>query len=100
MPMQPNKCRRLTITVTQPIYMSTHSKQKNPDATKQKSPKAHWTAEDKAALIAFLITTGPVPGGNYKPQVWNNAARKMKNPPEKGAPKTAQSCKSKWGRVR
>lgn len=95
----PSKFRRLAISITQPIYMSTRSKQKTPDETKQKTPEAYWTTEDEAALVASLMATGPVPGGNYKPQVWSDVASKMKNPPERGAPKTAQSCKSKWGRV-
>jgi hypothetical protein len=100
MPKQPNKRRRLTTTVSLPIYMSTCSKQlKDPNTTKLKNPDSHWTVEDEASLVALLLIQGAVPGGNYKPQVWSDIASKMKNPPEKGALKTASSCKSKWGRV-
>ena len=85
----PNKCRRLN----QPVYMSTRSKQN------ARALDAHWSASDEADLLAFLESRGVVEGGNYKPQVWNEAVSKMRKPPEKGAPKTATSCKSKWGRV-
>ena len=102
MPRQPNKCQWLTITINhwQPIYMSTCSKQKNPkQEIKQKAPETYWTTDDESTLITSLISTGSIPGSNYKPQVWSDAVSKMKNPPERGVPKTAQSCKSKWGRV-
>jgi hypothetical protein len=100
MPKQLNKCRRLTTTISLPIYMSTHSKQlKDPDTTKPKNPDSHWTVEDEASLVALLLVQGAIPDGNYKLQVWSDVASKMKNPPEKGAPKMASSCKSKWERV-
>ena len=97
---QPNKRRRLTYAASLPVFMSTRSKQKDPNVPpKQKNPESHWTDEDETTLVTFLISQGAVPGGNYKPQVWNEAAGKMKDPPDRGAPKTASSCKSKWGRV-
>ena len=75
--------------------MSTRSKQKTPKA----SDASYWTPADKANLVEFLMTQGAVPGANYKPQVWSEAASRMKNPPEQGALKTANSCKTKWRRV-
>ena len=54
---------------------------------------------DEANLVEFLMTQGAIPGANYKPQVWSEAASRMKNPLERGALKTANSCKTKWRRV-
>ena len=53
---------------------------------------------DEQALATFLCSQDAVEGGNYKPQVWNSAAGAMPQP-ERGAVKTAATCKSKWGRV-
>jgi hypothetical protein len=93
----PVKRRRLNgATIThhwQPVYMSTRSKQKGPDAPRQKAPEAYWTPVDKAALVSFLSDEGAVKGASYKPQVWIQAAAKMKNPPDRGVPKTAAACK-------
>jgi hypothetical protein len=46
-----------------------------------------------------LSDEGAVKGTSYKPQVWTQAAAKMKNSPNRGALKTAAACKGKWGRV-
>jgi hypothetical protein len=32
---------------------------------------------DEADLVEFLMKQGTVPGGNYKPQVWNEAVRRI-----------------------
>jgi hypothetical protein len=100
MPVKRRRLDRATITHHwQPVYMSTRSKQKGPDAPRQKAPEAYWTPADEAALVSFLSDEGAVEGASYKPQVWTRAAAKMKNPPDRGAPKTAAACKGKWGRV-
>jgi hypothetical protein len=65
--------------------MSTCSKQKNPNITKPKNSESHWTAEDEVSLVAISLAQGAVPGGNYKLQVWNDVASKMRNPLERGA---------------
>jgi hypothetical protein len=54
---------------------------------------------DKAALVSFLSDEGAVEGTSYKPQMWTQAAAKMKNPPDRSAPKTDAVCKGKWRRA-
>ena len=76
--------------------MSTRSKQ-NSEETKE---LAFWTKTDEKALVTFLRTQVASDGANYKQQVWTAAANAMQNPPQRGARKSAASCKSKWQRVR
>jgi hypothetical protein len=98
MPVKWHHLNRATITHHwQPVYMSTRSKQKGPDAPRQKAPEAYWMPVDEAALVSFLSDEGAVKGTSS--QVWTRASAKMKNPPDRGVLKTAAVCKGKWGRV-
>ena len=75
--------------------MSTRSKLNSEEVKEQ----AVWTKTDEKALVTFLQTQVASDGANYKQQVWTAAANAMPNPPERGAQKSAASCKSKWQRV-
>src|ERR1700722_7319450 len=63
--------------------------------------KADWSVEDETALIDFLITHKAEAGDglNYKSSTWTAAAAHMLPLTTKGGPKTADKCKTKWGRV-
>ncbi|KIK12789.1 hypothetical protein PISMIDRAFT_18473 [Pisolithus microcarpus 441] len=61
---------------------------------------AHWTEEEKEALISFLSEqkiSGKMGDGSFKPAIWNAAAdhlaEKFLN--QKGPMKTAEMCKGK-----
>ena len=81
------------------VYMSTRSKQ-NSDQDAENSKRTMWSADDEKALVSALLERKAEAGNgaNFKPAVWNAVASSM-GKPAKGAPKTADSCKSKWGRV-
>ncbi|CDO69914.1 hypothetical protein BN946_scf184884.g73 [Trametes cinnabarina] len=69
----------------------------------EKKITAHWTEEEEKILIDFLATDGKAAaadGANYRKPVWEAAARKLGALPCKGAPKTWQVCKNKWGRLK
>ena len=54
-----------------------------------------WTADEERILLSQLQkleNTKPTP------QMWNQVASSMEKP-SKGAPKTGESCKTKWNRV-
>src|SRR5882762_5684133 len=74
------------------VYMSTRSKQ-NSDQDPDSSRRTVWSPEDEKTLLTVLHEQG-----NFTPSTWVQAAASMAKT-EKGAPKTAESCKSKWGRV-
>jgi len=67
-----------------------------------RADNAFWTRPDEDALLAYLGTLGPTAGdgGNFKPIVWNGASTTLTPLITKGGPKTAGSCKYKWGNVR
>ena len=54
-----------------------------------------WTADEERILLSQLQKLE-----NTKPttQMWNQVASSMEKP-SKGAPKTGESCKTKWNRV-
>ncbi|KIK27136.1 hypothetical protein PISMIDRAFT_8353 [Pisolithus microcarpus 441] len=61
---------------------------------------AHWTEEEKEALISFLSEqkiSGKMGNGSFKPAIWNTAADHLaeKFPNQKGLMKTAEMCKGK-----
>ncbi|CDO68417.1 hypothetical protein BN946_scf184815.g64 [Trametes cinnabarina] len=69
----------------------------------EKKITAHWTEEEEKILIDFLAPDGKAAaadGANYRKPVWEAAARKLGALPCKGAPKTWQVCKNKWGRLK
>ncbi|KAI5982114.1 hypothetical protein EDD15DRAFT_2374054 [Pisolithus albus] len=62
--------------------------------------RAHWTEEEKEALIGFLAEqkiSGKMGDGSFKPAIWNAAADHLaeKFPNQKGPMKTAEMCKGK-----
>lgn len=63
--------------------------------------KAIWTIEDETALIDFLAERKAEAGdgANFKGAVWGAAAQEMAKHTTKGGVKTADACKTKWGRV-
>lgn len=64
--------------------------------------KAHWTTSDEQALLDYLLNLDPKAGDgkNFKSVVWTGASALLAPLVTKGAPKTASSCKNKWGNVR
>ena len=78
-----------------------------PTTTKSKrkarsAGRAHWTDKDVRNLLDFLMEhkAKAGDGANFTKTTWQAAAAELgKIPPEKGAPKTADSCKSKWTKV-
>ncbi|KIK14941.1 hypothetical protein PISMIDRAFT_16893 [Pisolithus microcarpus 441] len=61
---------------------------------------AHWTEEEKEALISFLTEqeiSGKMGDGSFKPAIWNAATDHLaeKFPNQKGPMKTAEMCKGK-----
>ncbi|KAF8067521.1 hypothetical protein FPV67DRAFT_1416453 [Lyophyllum atratum] len=65
--------------------------------------KAYWTDSDEKKLIEFLLEhkAQSGDGANYKAATWNAASQHMADPAaERGAPKTANSCKNKWSALR
>lgn len=81
------------------VYMSTRSKQ-NSDQDVESSKRTVWSPDDEKALLSALLErkAEATNGTNFGPAVWNEVASSI-GKPAKGAPKTAESCKSKWGRV-
>jgi hypothetical protein len=57
---------------------------------------------DEEELVNFLIDRQAEAGDSatFKPVVWNAAALHLEQFRTKGGPKTANSCSSKWTRVR
>jgi hypothetical protein len=82
-----------------PVSPATTSKSKR----KAKSAgRAHWTDKDVRNLLDFLMEhkAKAGDGANFTKTTWQAAAAELgKIPPEKGAPKTPDSCKSKWTKV-
>jgi hypothetical protein len=62
---------------------------------------AFWTKTDEDALIDYLEALGPTAGdgGNFKSFIWNGASTTLAPLVSRGGPKTANSCKYKWGNV-
>jgi Myb-like DNA-binding domain len=79
--------------------MSTRSNQ-NSEQEAESSKRTVWSPDDEKSLVSALIER-KAEGGDYRsfgPEIWKEVASLMAKP-AKGAPKTAESCKSKWGRV-
>ncbi|KAI6117854.1 hypothetical protein EDD16DRAFT_1519867 [Pisolithus croceorrhizus] len=62
--------------------------------------RAHWTDEEKEALISFLVEqkiSGKMGDGSFKTAIWNAAATHLSErfPNQKGPMKTAEMCKGK-----
>jgi hypothetical protein len=74
------------------VYMSTSSKHQDDESSK----RTVWTPDDEKALVSALLKIGN--GTNFRPEIWNEVASSI-GKPSKGPSKTAESCKSKWGRV-
>jgi Myb/SANT-like DNA-binding domain len=71
------------------------------DAQADKKSSCIWTDADVDRLIQFLIDNKATvaDGGKFKGSTWTAVAAHLNNFITKGAPKTADSCKSKWDRV-
>ena len=65
------------------------------------SGTVHWTVEEEAILIKFLVVHKAEAGNglNFKTSIWTAAAEHMQLHTKKGGIKTASKCKSKWARV-
>jgi hypothetical protein len=65
-------------------------------------PRCDWSEEDETELVNFLLDRQAEAGDSatFKPAVWNAAALHLEQFRTKGGPKTANSCSSKWNRVR
>lgn len=63
--------------------------------------KACWTTTDEGALLDYLLTLDVTArdGKNFKPFIWSGASVMLAPLVTKGSPKTASSCKNKWGNV-
>jgi hypothetical protein len=63
--------------------------------------KAYWTDADVDRMIQFLLDNKPAAGdrGNFKKATCTATASHLKDFTTKGAVKTVDACKSKWGRV-
>ena len=66
------------------------------------APKAIWTPKDVDKLLEILkeekASAGN--GSNFKKATFRKAAEELEKIHEKGGPKTASVCESKWGKVR
>ena len=63
---------------------------------------ADWSSRDEEILITFLVDrkASAGDGGTFKKPTWVAAAAHMAQYHTKGGPKTWESCKGKWDRVR
>ena len=63
---------------------------------------ADWSSRDEEILIAFLVDhkASAGDGGTFKKPTWVAAAAHMAQFHTRGGPKTWESCKGKWDRVR
>ena len=74
----------------------------NPNLKSHASPQAFWLPEDKAALIAFLLTKvagNTADNHTFKDHVYIEAAKLINLLHQKGSEKTSGSCKSKYAKV-
>jgi hypothetical protein len=60
--------------------------------------RCHWPLEDEAHLIQFLATNRAKGGDgmNFDKTVWASASIEMAKHTTQGAPKSADTCSSKW----
>jgi hypothetical protein len=79
--------------------MSTRSKDK-PDQDAESSKRTVWTLEDEKALLSLLhehvATAHDGSTATISKEKWKGVASSIG---KHGFPKTAESCKTKWGRV-
>lgn len=63
--------------------------------------KAHWMNIDEGALFDYLLTLDATAGDgkNFKLFIWTGASVMLAPLVTKSSPKTASSCKNKWGNV-
>ena len=69
---------------------------------RRRMERSNWTEADERHLIAFLTDHKAEAGDgfSYKQSTWNAAARYMATQAsQRGAAKTAESCKNKWSQV-
>jgi hypothetical protein len=64
------------------------------------SPKAVWELADETRLIEFLLSRRETGETSFSADTWNAAEAHLRPVLTKGAPKNADSCKTKWRRVR
>ena len=62
---------------------------------------AHWSKEEEAALVDFLLSKETDKGecAMFNAQIFGEAAKHLKSLHKRGAEKTARSCKTKWQHV-
>ena len=81
------------------VYMSTRSKHK-PDQDAESSKRTVWTLEDEKALLSslhdYVAAKHDRNPGSISQEEWKGLASSIG---KHGFPKTAESCKTKWGRV-
>jgi hypothetical protein len=63
---------------------------------------ASWTLASETAMMSHLLTEAAASGDgtNFKKTTWQSTAVAVNKVIEKGAPKTADSCKNKYQKVR
>ena len=68
----------------------------------KKGPNAHWSLHDETTLLDYLWDhrSEAGEGMSFKAPTLAGAAVKLQGATAKGGPKTAGSCKNKWGKVR
>ena len=66
-----------------------------------KAQRAYWTSADEVSLLDFLAEhqSEAGDGGNFKGATWTSAAAHVNETKTRGAPKTKDSCRSKYGSV-
>lgn len=69
---------------------------------KKKKTNAHWTLTNEIDLLDELKDNLPAvaEGCNFTQPIWNSAAIRVNKKTTKGGPKTWDSCKSKFQKVR
>ncbi|KAF8234970.1 hypothetical protein L208DRAFT_1259267, partial [Tricholoma matsutake] len=81
--------------------MSTKAKKSSAQSqASEPSKHAAWSPEEEQALISSLLAHQAEAGDgmNFRPAIWSAVAKEVGS--AKGAAKTADSCKTKWGCIK
>ncbi|KAF8227405.1 hypothetical protein L208DRAFT_1296706, partial [Tricholoma matsutake] len=81
--------------------MSTKAKKSSAQSqASEPSKHAAWSPEEEQALISSLLAHQAKAGDgmNFRPAIWSAVAKEVGS--AKGAAKTADSCKTKWGCIK
>lgn len=81
------------------VSMSTKQSITQAQASSEPNKRAVWSTQEEQALVSALSERKAQAGDgmNFKPAVWNAIAAEVGS--VKGAAKTGDICKTKWGRV-